>query len=212
MTRIIWKENDIVRLKLRDDLFTVGQMLISPFMRFYKISKPVDEWQDLDLNKEEELFTVLITNHVFRGLATGKAKGKSIHPSQKPMQRQWIDVHSNDGPWYEGKSVFLGGKLVELAPRTMALNEPTSNENKLQSDTYIAPVLIKNLTLPQHRKVLEELELTNQWSADSLCERLVRYFDKGIDRDDLKFQVFPGLYDYKEKLRPLTSRVAIPFR
>jgi hypothetical protein len=110
------------------------------------------------------------------------------------------------------KVCFLGGKLVELAPRTMALNEPTSNENKLQSDTYSAPVLIKNLTLPQHRKVLEELELTNQWSADSLCERLVRYFDKGIDRDDLKFQVFPGLYDDKEKLRPLTSRVAIPFR
>ncbi|TDM05883.1 MAG: hypothetical protein C4K60_14405 [Ideonella sp. MAG2] len=74
MAKIIWKENHIVRLRLRDDLFTIGQLLGSAFMRVHKLSGSVDEWEDIDLNQTEELFTVPVTNDVFRGLATGKVK------------------------------------------------------------------------------------------------------------------------------------------
>jgi hypothetical protein len=212
MAKIIWKENDIVRLKLRNDLYTIGQLLVSPFMRFYMLKQSTDEWKNIDLNDTEELFTVLVTNHVFQGLATGKVKDKTVKPSLKPLQRKWIEVHHNIGEWYEGKPVFLGGKLVELEARTFGPNAPTTNETMAQKSPFKAPTLIFDLKLPQHRPVMESVELSNMWSADSLSERLVRCFDKGIDRDDLKFMVFPGLYDDIEQLRPLTSRVPIPFR
>jgi len=45
------------------------------------------------------------------------------------------------------------------------------------------------------------------WGADDLQDRLIRYFDTGINRDDMKFFCFPGLWDDIDQLRPLTRRV-----
>ena len=50
------------------------------------------------------------------------------------------------------------------------------------------------------------------WGHNDLGGRLRRYFDTGIDRDDLKFEVFPGLWNDREALRPLTRRLPIPLR
>lgn len=212
MARIIWKENHIVRLRLRDDLFTIGQLLGNVFMRFHKLSRPVDEWVDIDLNKTEELFTVLVTNDVFRGLATGKVKDPSVHASGQPLQRKWIEVHHTEGEWYEGKPAFLGGRLVELAKRTHPVNAPYTPDVAAQMSPLAAPTLIQDLKLPEHREIMQTVELSNMWSAASLSARLIRYFDTGVDRDDLKLMVFPGLYDDWDSLRPLTCRLPVPWR
>jgi hypothetical protein len=37
MKRVVWKEADLVLLQLEDDLFTLGQMLRSPYMQFYHL-------------------------------------------------------------------------------------------------------------------------------------------------------------------------------
>ena len=50
------------------------------------------------------------------------------------------------------------------------------------------------------------------WGSHDLNDRLVRYFNTGINRDDLKFEVFPGLWVDREKLRPLTRRLPEPLR
>ncbi|WP_218057486.1 hypothetical protein [Gilliamella sp. WF3-4] len=50
------------------------------------------------------------------------------------------------------------------------------------------------------------------WGDVDLRDRLCRYFDTGINRDDLKFEVFPDLWDDREKLRPLTRRLPEPLR
>jgi len=35
--RVTWKENALISLKLRDDLFTIAQMLRSPYLRLFKV-------------------------------------------------------------------------------------------------------------------------------------------------------------------------------
>ena len=50
------------------------------------------------------------------------------------------------------------------------------------------------------------------WGDLDLADRLARYYDTGVNRDDLKFEVFPGLWDDREKLRPLTRRLPVPLR
>lgn len=48
--------------------------------------------------------------------------------------------------------------------------------------------------------------------SEDLKDRLWRYFDTGINRDDLKFEVFPDLWNDREELRPLTRRLPVPLR
>ncbi|EMJ61025.1 hypothetical protein LEP1GSC051_2980 [Leptospira sp. P2653] len=37
MKRVVWKEGDLVSLKLKDDLYTFAQMCRSPYMRFFDL-------------------------------------------------------------------------------------------------------------------------------------------------------------------------------
>jgi hypothetical protein len=101
----------------------------------------------------------------------------------------------------DGKNsfLFMGGRLVDARP-----NEDIS--------TLEGAVIKENLQLPQDREIIEKYELTPMWSHEDLGARLIRYFDTGINRDDLKFEAFPGLWDDREKLRPLTCRLPIPLR
>jgi len=197
MARIIWKKDDLVNLKIRDNLCTIGQLLVSPFMRFFDIRNTSENWESCKLDDVQELFTVLVVNQVFRELAVGKIKGKLIVPSTKPLERKWIVVNNSLERLAAGGLLYFGGKLVELGE---------------DCSPFRAKALIEDLRFPQNQEIMEKYELSNMWSADSLKERLCRYFDTGIDRDDLKFEVFPELYDDKEKLRPLTSRLPIPYR
>ena len=74
------------------------------------------------------------------------------------------------------------------------------------------PALKEDLKLSKNRDVIEKYELTNMWGDEDLSDRLCRYFDTGINRDDLKFEVFPGLWPDRESLRPLTCRLPVPLR
>lgn len=203
--RIIWKENDLVSIKLRDDLYTIAQMLIRPEMRFYDIFNSDGVWQHIDLNKVNALFKVFVASRVvLPNLAVEKIKQGSVTQSHQPYEPYWIKPYTltMDGEHYEGDRFsfpFLGGKIIDLGP--------DGNVSVTQ-----APVVKEDLTLPHDRELIEKYELTNMWGHDDLSDRLRRYFDTGINRDDLKFEVFPGLWSDREELRPLTRRLPIPLR
>lgn len=119
--RIIWKVGDLVNIKLRDDLYTIGQMLTSPAMRFYKISNGNGVWEDIDLNKVEVLFRVFVGNVVNKHLVKDKIDKKSVVASDKPYEPYWIKTYTltMDGEHYKGDRFsfpFLGGKIIDLGP------------------------------------------------------------------------------------------------
>jgi hypothetical protein len=194
MARVVWKENGLVSIKLRDDLYTIGQMLVSPTVRFYDIASKDGVWKSVDLNNVKPLFQAYAFS-VAKKLAVGKIKEKSVIPGSLPFSPLWIDAHIN----YDGGCVFKGGKLVDVGAAG-------------KIDATEAPVIKQNLRLPADREIIENVELTNHWSDAALSDRLCRYFDTGVNRDDLKFEIFPDLWDDREKLRPLTRRVPIPSR
>ncbi|QHM70041.1 hypothetical protein [Mixta intestinalis] len=201
--RITWKVGDLVNIKLRDNLYTIGQMLTSPAMRFYDLSNTSGVWEYIDLNEINSLFRVFVGKVINKDLIQGKIKSGTVRPSSKPYEPYWIHAYSSmdKGHYPENRNgfLFMGGKLIDLGP--------DGNISVTQ-----APVIKEDLTLPQDRKLIEEYELTNMWGHDDLHDRLCRYFDTGINRDDLKFEVFPGLWDDREKLRPLTRRLPVPLR
>ncbi|NUF78267.1 hypothetical protein GY065_04910 [Snodgrassella sp. ESL0323] len=205
--RVVWKKNDLVNIQLRDDLYTIGQMLASSAMRFYDISNTDGIWNDVDLNNVKPLFTVFVGRIINKYLIHSKIKSPTVIPSSEPYERYWIQPYTiMDGDHYNGDHykgdfsfVFLGGKLID-------------NGANGEKGITNAPIIKEDLTLPEDRDLIEKYELTSMWGDGDLRDRLCRYFDTGINRDDLKFEVFPELWDDREKLRPLTRRLPEPYR
>ncbi|QEM82660.1 hypothetical protein [Halomonas binhaiensis] len=202
--RVVWKVGDIVSIKLREDLYTLGQMLTNPAMRFYDISNSDGVWENVDLNTISPLFRVFVGKAINKDLVVEKVQVKSVISSGKPYEPHWIKPYTlamdeSHYPGQQGDFPFMGGRVIDLGPDGGI-------------STTSAPVVKEDLTLPDDREIIESLELTNMWSSEDLGDRLRRYFDSGIDRDDLKFEVFPGLWEDREQLRPLTRRLPVPFR
>lgn len=65
---VVCKRNDLVNIQLRDNLYTIGQMLTSPEKRFYDIFNSDGAWQNLDLNKIKPLFRVFVGNVINKSL------------------------------------------------------------------------------------------------------------------------------------------------
>lgn len=171
MARIVWKENDIVRLKLRDDLFTLCQMLRSPYARFFNKFQTHDSWRGIDLNQEEVLFCVAIGRVVFQELAQGKIKDGSVKPSQLPFEKYFIRPRLN----FSGGFPFKGGDLVEVDPNVGYVH---------------APIVKADLSLPHDANVIAKYELVNMWGSKDLSERLIVFFDSGQVHNVTKAKIF----------------------
>jgi hypothetical protein len=70
--RVTWKESAVVSLKLDQSMFTLGQMLHSPYMRFFNVQNETGVWRDLDLSRAEILFCVPVGQVVLQQLCEGK--------------------------------------------------------------------------------------------------------------------------------------------
>ena len=174
--RIIWKDNGIVSLKLRENLYTLGQMLGRAQMRFYNIRNSDGKWNSVDLNEIDSLFTLFIGNIVLHNLVDQKITDKFVKPSLRPMERYWISANPN----FDGGYTFKGGDLIDIG---------TDGTIGTSQGTIIKP----NLSLENDRGIIEKYQLTNMWGDIHLGARLLNYFDTGEDYDFLKLKVFPGL-------------------
>lgn len=169
--RIVWRENGLVSLKLRDGLFTIAQMLKSPYMRFFDVTSEDGRWRDLDLDRVKPLFTVLVGQVVLRKLVVAEVDDESVVPSKAPFETLWIRPRLAPGAGFP----FRGGDLVEVDP----------------SVGYVhAPIVKENLSPKRHRRIIERHELVNMWGEHDLRVRLLEYFETGHDRDPMKAKVF----------------------
>ena len=201
--RITWKAGAFIVIELESGLFTVAQMIASAIMRFYDIKSDKDEWEDVSWPEVKPLFQVFVGTVVQRDLGIRKIAIESIASLHDNINPYWIKPYTSmDALHYNATSnsfPFLGGKLIDLG---------IGNDR----ETTTAPVLKHDLSVSKDREYIEAYELTNMWGSHDLNDRLVRYFNTGINRDDLKFEVFPGLWVDREKLRPLTRRLPEPLR
>lgn len=197
--RIIWKKNDWVNICLSDSLYTVAQMLDSPVLCFYDIKNNDGIWDSVDLSNTNILFMVLVNNSINKDFIIEKINRTTY--IDKTFDQYFIKPYTiMDGIHYKGDKnsfPFLGGKLIKY----------DSTLGSVRS-----PIIKEDLTLPEDKEIMEKYELTNMWGKEELRERLVRYFSKGINRDDLKYEVFPDLCGDKEKYKPLSNRLPEPLR
>lgn len=201
--RIVWKSGHFIVIKVRENLYTVARMTGKTVLCIYDVFREDDYWDDIDWSGVEALFQVFVGAVVQKNLGVRKISVEGIQSRFLKLQRYWLKPYTSlDGAHFKGGREtfsFYGGRLIDVG----------EVENP---ETYGAPVIKHDLSVYGDREIIETYELTNMWGDLDLSDRLARYYDTGVNRDDLKFEVFPGLWKDREKLRPLTRRLPVPLR
>jgi hypothetical protein len=167
-------------------------------MWFFDIHNNSGKWTNIDLNTCTPLFCVPVGRVVIQHLVQGKIEQKDVTPPKSlPIPPFWIKPKVNSADWKVDTFAWRAGSLIKLDPNVGSVN---------------AEVIKPELDVVEDRKLIETCELTNMWGDKDLSDRLSRYFETGINRDDLKFEIFPGLWSDRERLRPLTRRLPVPLR
>jgi hypothetical protein len=180
--RAFWKQDGVICLKLRDDLYTLAQM-VNPvaMMRFYEIFKDKDEWQGVDLNNVKPLFAVAIGNAVIHNLGVRRVPPKEVTPSAAPCERHFIHV-SDNAEYYgrPGEFMWKGGRLVDRGEAAKTVG-------------YAATTLIPDLNVHDHRDIILKHEFTNMYGDNHIKNRILQFYDTGVNIDVMKLKVFPDL-------------------
>lgn len=173
--RTFWRDGDVLSIKLRDDLYTLAQMRTSPYMCFFDVRSADGKWSCVKLDDAECLFCILVSDARLKPLIAGKVPPTEAAPATGPMPKLFIKPHLHTG----GGHPFRGGDLIEVDDR---------------GETTGRPRVKANLSVEQDPDTIRQYELTNMWvDPEVLRERLIRYFDTGVNWDPHKEKVFPGI-------------------
>jgi hypothetical protein len=169
------RAGDVLSIELRDNLFTLAQVPISPYFMFFNIASNDGAWKNIDLDTVEPLFSVPVATARMKPLIAGAADVTMVKPRSKPMSKLYIKPNLN----MAGGHPFRGGNLIEIDDR---------------GETTGRPIIKRLLSVENDADTIRQYELTNMWvDPEEIRQRLIRYFDTGIDWDLHKEKVFPGI-------------------
>jgi hypothetical protein len=164
---IRWKENIIVNVKLKENLFTLAQLYQDPHVQFFKISNNTGKWGKIDLAKTEKyLFT-----YSERSFYKERFIGRLNHITP-------IDLKP---PKYAISSSLLWGNC---------LVEPIFKGKQKIYETYNAKVIKKDLDAFQDEDIIRQYELTGMEENLNLTSRLIYFYETGLDIDLYKLALF----------------------
>ncbi|WPN57895.1 hypothetical protein [Pseudomonas sp. P9_31] len=170
LKKITWQDGTILSLKLRDDLYTLVQMREDYYLEFFDIKNSRDEWSDIDLGKTDILFFNFTATKALKTLAISAPPLEKVAADNRRPQR--ILLRAIIGGNY-------GADLIEL---TDSLED------------FDATVLKSNLTLENDLETIYRYELSGIiGDPEKLRNRLINYFDNGVNWDEAKAFLFKGI-------------------
>lgn len=64
--KVYWKENKVISVRLKEDIFVLAQMLKSPYLVFFNLFSNDDKWDKVALSKDNVLFCHAVTNQFLK--------------------------------------------------------------------------------------------------------------------------------------------------
>ena len=179
--RAFWKKGNVISLKLKENLYSLAQMVNpSAKMRFYNVFNDKDEWSSIDLNYKNTVFCVPVGNILIQKLGVRRIPLAEVIPSNEPCERLFINVASNaEGYRLRNECIWRGGNLVDEG-------------YDARNAAYNSPIIIQNLDITVHREIILKFELENMYGDIIARDRLIRYYETGVNIEPLKFDIFPG--------------------
>lgn len=171
MKRVSWINDSVISVQLREDLHTLAQMRSNHLMEFFDI-RGNGEWKEVDLTSVPVLFCIFVAEHRLRPLFARRVPPKEVIPNRRPIKRQMLSFTVMPGGSY-------GADLVEITEDYCSVD---------------ARLLKADLSIEEDLADIHGNELTGMvGDAEKLKARLIRYFDTGVNWDDSKSFLFPGI-------------------
>ena len=198
MPRVIWKKNKVISIETKNNIFTLAQMLVSPYLLIFNEFSEGDKWdENIDLNKSLHLMTKGVTRQFLRN--TNIVTQKSIKPANNPeVHKYWIRGNSApvchvlfEGTEYERMQWIIGngGDLIK--------NDPLKEE-------YVPGAVVQANLGPNDHDLVRKYELTSLEISPNFSKRLYYCYlsNRNIDpQKDLIFG-FPLLREYIDYFEP----------
>jgi hypothetical protein len=172
LKKLTWKEDTVLSVGLRPDLFTLAQMRAGSLMQFFDIKSQDGAWEDIDLSVVRPLFCIKVAENRLKPLFVEIVPAGRVNPNRRPIPTKMIDYRfGNDGN-HEAD-------LIELT-------DDYSNIG--------AKVIKAGLKIEKDLDVIYGHEYVGMvGDPEKLRKRLVRYFDTGVNWDDSKAFIFKGI-------------------
>lgn len=172
LKRIAWVEDAVFSLQLREDLFALAQMRRNHIMQFFAIKSQSGKWQGVDLNEVRSLFFVFVAENKLKPIICGKVDADSVAPSRQPIPKLMLSA-------VIGNLGVHGASLIELS-------EGYSTDGKR--------VVKENLSQDGDIDLIYRHELAGMiGDPEKIKNRLIRFFDSGVNWDDAKSFLFKGI-------------------
>ncbi|MBD8096805.1 hypothetical protein IFR08_19960 [Pseudomonas fluorescens] len=170
LKKITWQEGKVFSLKLKDDLYTLVQMRADYYLQYFDITRAQDDWKSVDLGKTNTLFFIFTATKALKTLAVSEPSPEEIIIDKRPPEKKLLRAIIGGN---------YGADLIEL-PDSL--------------DELDAKVLKSNLTINDDLETIYKYELSGMvGDPEKLRERLINYFDTGIDWDKSKEFLFKGI-------------------
>lgn len=183
MSRIIWKENLIVSVKIREDCFVLAQLLRSPFLVFYNLYSKNNVWDNIELNNEHILFICSVARQFI--VDSKIVKIDEISPILLDID---ILIRIKSFAYGSREIIFQEGSEKEI--RFLELgNKPGGSLIKEISSTGESHLVMENIPLDAN-DIIDKYELDAVRIYPELNERLYICYELGEAIDPLKDIVF----------------------
>jgi hypothetical protein len=172
LKKIQWKDDAIFSIKVKDELFSIAQMRANHIMQFFAISNRDGHWHNLNLNNEQPLFFAFVAEGKIKSLFHEKIEDESVIPSRAPIPTLMLSASI-------GTAGSIGANLIEL-------DENYSTEGKR--------IVKADLLADSDLALIYQYELAGMIGApQKIKNRLVRFFDTGVNWDDAKSFIFKNI-------------------
>ncbi|MBE8593618.1 hypothetical protein IQK56_23360 [Pseudomonas sp. MAFF 301449] len=178
LKKIAWQENKVLSLKLKDELYTLVQMREDYYLQFFDLTSNEDTWTDVDLEKVDTLFFIFTSTQALKGLAISEPSLDKISIDKRVPEKKMLRAIIGGN---------YGADLIELTD---------------SFETLDAVTLKSNLTLADDLNTIYKYELSGMLGdPEKLRNRLINYFDNGINWDKSKEFLFKGISPPSAKSR-----------
>lgn len=172
LKNLTWKEDTVLSVELRPDLFTLAQMRPNMLMQFFDIRSDNGVWQGIDLTMVRPLFCIFVSTKRLKSLLVGLISVDKVKPNRRPVPTKMIDYRFGNNGNHEAD-------LIELTDRYSNIG---------------AKVIRAGLKTTKDLDIIYLHEYVGMFGdPDKLRARLVRYFDTGVNWDDSKGFIFKGI-------------------
>lgn len=173
MKRVVWRPGRAVLIELPNNVYTVGQMLLDPYLQLFNFfADDAGEARASPLGNLEPLFCVAVVNAFLKEHCEALPQGGR---QEAEVPTRWIR------PLMRAGLGFRGGDLIEFDPRV----------GRNGSERPVIP----DLNSVEHRDVIDAHELTNVRGGPEFAERLLMCRAYGRNVDPLKAKVFDFSYE-----------------